>query len=138
MGAPKISPVRRRGLPPVRLPGEGRTGKAPKWPLSSPPSAAERQVWASLWALPQATMWERMGVVRPVARFVRLTVACDGPDAAAALHGAEQALGDRLGMSPRALHLLGWVIAPDEVAEQRVTKSSARGRIRAVDPELPA
>lgn len=41
-------------------------------------------------------------------------------------------LEDRLGLTPKALRMLMWQIAPDEVAERRQESAGARGRIKAV------
>jgi hypothetical protein len=55
------------------------------------------------------------------------------PDASAAIMGQVTALEDRLGLTPKAMRLLLWTIASDEVAEARERKqSTARGRIKAV------
>jgi phage terminase small subunit len=50
-----------------------------------------------------------------------------------ALSEARQ-LEDRLGLTPKAMRMLMWQVAPDEVAEKReqAPTESARGRIRAV------
>jgi hypothetical protein len=42
-------------------------------------------------------------------------------------------LEDRLGLTPKAMRLLMWTVASDEVAEKRQeTSAGARGRIKAV------
>lgn len=95
-------------------------------------SAAEREAWAQLWATPQAQAWEQMGWTRTVARYCRVMVAAEKPDANAALLAQVTALEDRLGLTPKSMRLLLWQIAVDEVAEKRAKSEGARGRIKAV------
>lgn len=130
---PKHDPVRRNArVGPVMLPAEGRKGEAPNWPLPGKMSAAEREAWAQLWATPQAVAWEQMGWTRTVARYCRVMVASERPDASAALLAQVTALEDRLGLTPKSMRLLLWQIAADEVAEKRQQSQGARGRIKAV------
>jgi hypothetical protein len=130
---PKFDPARRNARTgPLSLPAKGREGEPPAWPLSTCASEAERDAWWQLWSTPQAVAWERLGWTRTVARYCRIMVACEQPDAAATLHAQATALEDRLGLTPKAMRLLLWQIAADEVAEQREKPKSARGRIRAV------
>lgn len=120
------------------LPREGREGDPPAWPLGRQ-SAAERDAWAQLWATPQAAAWERLGWVRTVARYCRVMIAAESRDATAALMAQATALEDRLGLTPKAMRLLMWQIATDEVGEKRQTSSgSARGRLKAVDGDAVA
>lgn len=76
--------------------------------------------------------WEQNGWTRTVARYCRVMVACEKPGAPASLHAQATALEDRLGLTPKAMRLLLWEIAEDEVAEQREQSAGARGRIKAV------
>ena len=46
-----------------KLPAGGRTGSPPAFPLEDQ-TPAEVDRWASLWALPQAVMWEELHIVR--------------------------------------------------------------------------
>lgn len=129
---PKIDPVRRNARTgPLKLPAEGRSGPAPEWPLTGP-TAFEAEGWGQLWRTPQAVAWERLGWVRTVARYCRVMVAAEQPDAPPALLGQATALEDRLGLTPKAMRMLLWEIASDEVAEARQVTSSARRRIKAV------
>lgn len=115
----------------VMLPAKGRTGIAPNWPLD-PATLGEAELWRQLWATPQAVAWERHGWTRVVARYCRIVILAEamGKDA---LSEARQ-LEDRLGLTPKAMRMLMWQVAPDEVAEKReqAPTESARGRIRAV------
>ncbi len=129
---PKIEPARRNSrVGPLRLPAEGRAGDPPAWPLPGRQSAAEREAWAQLWSTPQAVAWERLGWTRTVARYCRVMVACEKPNALAGLLAQATALEDRLGLTPKAMRLLLWEVVSDEVTEARKT-SDARSRIRAV------
>lgn len=118
----------------TKLPSEGRTGAAPKWPLSQPATADEKKAWKELWATPQATIWERLGWTRTVARYCRWMVASEHPEAAPPLLAQVTAMEDRLGLTPKAMRLLLWEIAPDELAERRAARDAndVRKRIRAV------
>jgi hypothetical protein len=134
---PKENPTRRNSrVGPVELPAEGRKGKAPVWPLVTPANASERSAWGQLWATPQAVAWERLGWTRTVARYCRLMVLAELPEATAALLGQVTALEDRLGLTPKAMRLLLWRVVDDEVTEKRDDRSktkTARPRLRAVD-----
>lgn len=130
--APKVDPARRNARSgPLLLPPEGRKGDAPDWPLTRQ-TAAERSAWSQLWSTPQAVAWERLGWTRTVARYCRVMVAAEAKDATAALLAQAVALEDRLGLTPKAMRMLLWQIATDEVAEKRTEGTSARGRIKAV------
>jgi hypothetical protein len=60
-------------------------------------------------------------------------VAAEARDAVPALLGQATALEDRLGLTPKAMRLLLWEIASDELAERRPADTSdVRQRIRAV------
>jgi hypothetical protein len=128
---PKMDPQRgSRGRGVVTLPAEGRTDPAPDWPLTSPGSA-ELGLWRELWATPQAVMWEKLGWTRVVARYCRVAIVAETLDKDA-MSEARQ-LEDRLGLTPKAMRLLLWQVAADEVAEKRQeTSSGARGRFKAV------
>lgn len=132
--APKFDPVRRnaRGGP-LQLPAEGRKGEVPAWPLPGKPAVAEAKAWVELWATPQAVAWERLGWTRTVARYCRVMVAAEKPGAPPAYLAQAVVLEDRLGLTPKAMRMLLWQVATDEVAERREQASTgARGRIKAV------
>lgn len=95
------------------LPAEGRLDPAPEWPLEQLPTKTELGVWATLWALPQATQWEKQGSNRVVARYVRQLLMVEGPDPSTRLAAEVRQLEDRLGLNPMAMARFGWVI--DEV-----------------------
>lgn len=98
----------------------------------------EAELWADLWRLPQAVMWERLSWVREVAQYVRWKVQAEMGD----LDASKEArmLADRLGLNPLAMLRLRWEISADEVAEQRAARPARRGgdvrsRLRAVGEE---
>ena len=133
--APKFDPKRANArVGPVRLPAAGREGDPPDWPLDTGMSGAEDRAWTELWSTPQAVAWERLGWVRTVARYCRVMVACEVPNAQATLLAQATALEDRLGLTPKAMRLLLWEIAPDELAEARSAAPAPRRKLRAVDP----
>lgn len=135
---PKMEPQRgARGRGVTNLPAEGRKGAPPPWPIPGMQSLEEQLLWEQLWSSPQAVAWERMGVAtcREVARYCRLLIVAESEGAKAADHAQATALADRLGLTPKAMRLLLWQVARDEVAEKRTEQpsgTSARDRMRAV------
>src|SRR4051812_22006454 len=102
--APNPNARRRNARPSFRrLPGTGRTGETPRWPLSTKATLAERVLWVELWASPQAVAWEELGWTRTVARYTRITIAAEKPHATAAVMGESRQLEDRLGLNPKAM-----------------------------------
>jgi hypothetical protein len=132
---PKTDPIRRNArVGPLMLPASGRQGPVPRWPLPGHEDPFELAAWAQLWATPQAAAWENLGWTRTVARYCRVMVAAERPDATAALLAQATSLEDRLGLTPRSMRMLLWQIAPDEVAEKRGGRSEGvRERLRAVE-----
>lgn len=124
MARPPKHPSQRRrrnaAHPFLELPAEGRSGKAPKWPLpaisvqdaaghgSGPVHKLELELWRELWKLPQAVAWEALGYMREVAHYCRWAIKGELGD----LDSAKEArmLSDRLGLTPKAAKSLGWVI----------------------------
>lgn len=105
------------------LPAEGRTAPAPAWPGDSEPA-----MWAELWSLPQAVMWERMRLHHVVARYCSVLLTPGIPAA-----GEARQLEDRLGLNPKAMRTLMWEIAADEVGEKRdEAKPAPRRRLKVV------
>lgn len=124
MPGPAPNPnARRRNARPdwVSLPAEGRSGKAPGWPLEGRAPAG----WVALWRLPQAVMWERDNAVVQVATYLLTRDAAHealgrGEPNAALLSELRQ-IEDRLGLSPMALKRLQW-----EISETSVSRSEGR------------
>lgn len=117
-GPPPDRNARRKNARPDwrNLPAEGREGPAPEWPVGKP-SEESAELWASLWATPQAAAWEDLGWTRVVARYASIVLACDKPDVPASLLGEARQLEDRLGLSPMAMKRLQWEIGPPALAE---------------------
>ena len=130
---PKPDAVRRNArVGPLVLPAGGRKGTPPAWPLSAQ-TAAERDAWKQLWATPHAVAWERLEWIRTVARYCRVMVAAETRGASASLLAQTAVLEDRLGLTPKAMRMLLWEIAADEVAQKREAgPASARSRVKAV------
>jgi hypothetical protein len=128
---PSENPVRRNArVGPLTLPAEGRKGDTPPWPLELQMDS-ELALWKDLWATPQATAWERLGFTRVVARYCRFVLMAENGNKDAMAEARQ--LEDRLGLTPKAMRLLLWTIATDEVAVKRQeTSAGARGRIKAV------
>lgn len=130
---PKLNPARTNArVGPLKLPVEGRQGDAPEWPLMGQ-TVAEGDAWDQLWATPQAVAWERLGWTRTVARYCRVMIEAELPDADPGSRSEARQLEDRLGLTPKAMRLLLWEIVSDEVGDQRKqTSAGARRRIKAV------
>ncbi|PYC83442.1 hypothetical protein C7C46_08905 [Streptomyces tateyamensis] len=86
----------------------------------------ESELWAQLWATPQAVAWERLRWDREVAQYVRWKVRAEQGDLDAAKEARQ--LADRLGLNPLAMLRLRWEVADDEVAEQRQQRAPAAAR----------
>lgn len=135
---------RRNATPGVTyLPAEGHPWGPPDWPYDLWLDG-EHDLWRELWSSPQAAAWSRLGagVVRVVARYVRLSCRAEGVAAGKATMADAQVLGevrqleDRLGLSPMAMLRLRWEVVADEVAEARAGVASVapvERRIRAVE-----
>lgn len=122
-----------------RLPKSGRKGPAPDWPLEQY-RAGEPPIWMALWKLPQAVVWEEQSMHRAVARYVRLLNASEAVNDSGhlvghpGLHSQVTAMEDRLGLTPRAMRLLLWIVEDDEAAGQSVAATGTEGRrLKAVD-----
>lgn len=134
---PKANPARRNArVGPLLLPREGYEGEIPQWPLPGRQLKTEKELWAMLWRSPQAAAWITMGeaTIRVVARYARYVIMGElGNDKAAA---EARQLEDKLGLTPKAMRMLLWAMASDEVAEKRddrqVSKDDSRARIKAV------
>lgn len=137
---PKVNPVRRNArVGPLLLPREGYQGEIPAWPLPGRWLKSEKELWQTLWRSPQAAAWATMGdaTIRVLGRYVRYVIMAElGNDKAAA---EARQLEDKLGITPKAMRMLLWAIASDEVSEKReeatiaaAQQEDVRRRIRAV------
>lgn len=123
---------RNKDLPMNELPGDGRKGKTPTWPLS-PASPDESKLWRAVWKVPQAVVWERHHLERIVARYVRVVVSAEMPDASAALLSQAVKLEERLLLAPYHLKQARYEIVSPEPKATATTGTNVR-RLRAVDP----
>ena len=93
----------------VELPAEGCDLPVPKLPAGREWSRVERARWRELWSSPQATQWDDSvaGTVALLVTYEQMLLAGEGSawTAAEARHAA-----DALGLTPRAMAALGWVI----------------------------
>lgn len=122
----------------LTLPAGGRQGPAPEWPLPDPPDSYEMSTWEQLWTSPQAVAWDHLGWTRVVARYARILAFAE-QNASAPAWGEARQLEDRLGLTPKAMRMLLWVVAEDEVGQQRQASAKGRStspkrRLSAVDP----
>lgn len=122
-GPPPNPLARRRNARPEwrKLPAAGRSGEPPAWPLTHEPdpraARAEKQLWAQLWTSPQAIAWEALGWARVVARYTRVVVAAEQPDASASILAEARQMEDRLGLNPMSMKRLQWELDGDVTPE---------------------
>lgn len=114
---PSFEPRRRNArVGPVILPGGGRKGRVPPWPLGSQATREQRQLWGRLWRAPQAVAWERLGWTRVVARYVLVVIEAErGLDPKVLAQAVT--LEDRLGLTPKAMRLLLWEVDQPPVGQ---------------------
>src|SRR4051812_37996575 len=110
--------------------------KPPAWPMGTP-TDAEAALWADVWSRPPASLWERFGLVRDAATYVRTLLAFEqGGHANAALGGLVQRMADQLGLTVAgaARNRWSWPAparnAPPTVAAIRGGASAANVRDR--------
>jgi hypothetical protein len=121
------------------LPAEGRQGPAPEWPLIEA-DGREWELWAELWSMPQAIMWERLGQRYEVALYVRMLARAEQPKSSIELQKVVRQYLDSLGLSTQGMLRHRWRLSANEVAEKRATKTtkaparpSMRDRLKAID-----
>lgn len=115
-----------RGFRLTALPAAGYDGEIPEWPIIPEASEVEAQYWERAWRTPQACIWARQEwawLTADVARWVRLSVRCDDPDASAALLGRMPSIEDKVGMTTAGLARMGAKIAADELGDKRTEKT---------------
>lgn len=116
MAGPKADPSkpysrhrsRNPGQKVVVLPAEC-TLPIPKLPAGRAWSTEDRRTWRDLWKSPQATMWDD-SYVTAVAMYVAHAAAVLSGDASAWQAQEARHMGDQLGLTPRGLLALGWVL----------------------------
>lgn len=96
----------------IELPAEGCDLPVPKMPPGRVWAKEEKALWRSLWESPQAVMWED-AFIPSVASYVIHTHAIYGGTAAAWTAQEHRHLGEALGLTPRSMSALGWVIADE-------------------------
>lgn len=101
-------------------------GPVPEWPLPSPASDVELELWSSMWAKPQAKMWAAFGVELQVAAYVRVFLESVEPGATSALKTTARQLDNELGISIAPMLALGWRIVDPSASAQPSSKSAAR------------
>lgn len=122
------------------LPASGRPGEPPAWPLVDQ-SEREVELWARLWAKPQALMWERLGQELEVALHVRNLALVEMPGAPVNLGTLVRQQQDSLGLTTPGLRSNRWRIPGDEVGQRRSermptaapARKSSRDRLRGID-----
>ena len=73
---------------------------------------------------------ERLGWTRVVARYARVTVEAEMPDASASILAEVRQLEDRLGLSPMAMRRLMWKVDDrDDLAERAARSARRRSRL---------
>lgn len=126
----------------ITLPA-GRTDPAPDWPLPTPATDEEQQVWEHEWTRPQATRWEALNLEVNVAIYVRRLVEVQQPGATAGLGTLVRQLQDDLGLSITGLRVNGWTISNSDPAPEptvptpragKASTGSARDRFKIVPP----
>jgi len=113
----------RRGFKLTALPSEGYRGDVPDFPL---PDATDREldVWASLWATPQACAWSMQSWRwDQVADLVRMQVRLEAHDAPINAATVVRQMRADLGLTPAGLKENGWAIAADEVGAKAAAKA---------------
>lgn len=116
------------------LPADGRAGDPPKWPLTRA-KKRELDVWADLWAKPQAVAWEQLGQDYEVAMYVRRLVQAETPYAPPALGTLVRQLGEALGLTIPGMARNRWkigTIEPERVEPAKPIRSW-RDRVVVVD-----
>ena len=135
-GPPPKKNARRRNYRPdwVTLPGTGRPGAPPDFPIAPAvdddgvvhdhPDALP-DLWADLWATPQADQGERLGWTRVVARYALLVLATETPRRRNGKTLEEvRHLEDRLGLTPMAMKRLQWEVGPAAVEDDEPADDS--------------
>ena len=106
-GAGRTTGTTRTAL--LDLPASGTDLPAPKMPAGRAWTLAERHRWSELWSSPQAVAWDESCIGTVAILVCYETAVFDGT--ASAWQAAElRHAGEALGLTPRALSMLGWRI----------------------------
>ncbi|MGR7002800.1 hypothetical protein ACU686_40460 [Yinghuangia aomiensis] len=113
------------------LPAAGRgDAPAPAWPLPEQDDR-EAELWARLWRMPQALMWERYGQDLEVAIYVRRLAEAEQRGSAVVLSTLVRQMADSLGLTTPGMRSNRWQIEADGTA-------AAPGVTPAPGPTAPA
>lgn len=115
----------------IELPASGRPGEAPIWPLVSP-STRELELWARLWAMPQALMWERFAQELEVALYVRRLGESERPKSPIILGTLVRQMADSLGLTTPGMRANRWKVnrTPQPAATGATPAPRAAARTR--------
>lgn len=122
------------------LPAEGRTAPPPEFPAPDQ-TGREAELWAEMWATPQALVWERDGLRHYVAMFVRLLAEAEVEKASAENRKTVRMMYADLYLTSDAMARARIRIAQDETAEKRqerrapAKRPSARDRFAVVSSD---
>ena len=76
-------------------------------------SADERKLWRQLWKGPQGYAWDDSSAV-PVATYVKYSARLFAGEGAAWVGQEQRHLGESLGLTPKGMAALGWIIEGTE------------------------
>lgn len=79
--------------------------------------ATEKDLWRKLWRTPQACEWARLRWDREVAQYVRHKAAAEIGSIDDSREARQRS--DSLGLTPKGMKALMWVVANDELGERR-------------------
>jgi hypothetical protein len=118
------------------LPAEGRKAKAPEFPLPDV-DGREFDLWVTLWAMPQALLWEHNAQVLEVAIHCRTFFEAEKFGASSGLRTLVRQQMDALLLTIPSMNAARIRIGSDEVAVKRAEleapkRVSARDRLKAI------
>lgn len=119
----------------IDLPSAGREGDPPEWPFDGV-RQSELDLWAELWAKPQAVEWQRNRQELEVALLVRAISTAQGEKSTAADGSLVQRKMNDLGLTVPGLRANRWrirdggALAASQVSRAR--SMSARERLKVV------
>lgn len=117
----------------IVLPKDGRSGRAPRWPLDTQ-TAREKALWKRFWKKPQAVMWERLELVEEVATYVRRFTEAEVRGSPVAVGTLVRQMSDSLGLTTPGLRSNRWKIDAEPAREAEVisTAPDLRQRLKVV------
>lgn len=115
----------------VDLPADGRDAPVPAWPLVDQ-TEREADLWAELWRLPQAFMWERQKQFLEVALYVRRLTEAEVAGSKTTLGTLVRQMSDSLGLTTPGLRAARWKIVQSASSASRPAAASGRASLRVV------